>query len=82
VGTALANSRPYRVPAACICTPAGLVSIFHPEPDTEPSVTWIIEGPRDALELLLPGLIHRRDPVVRGLVQLAVLSQRRPRRRR
>lgn len=70
------------VPAAHICTPAGLVEVFNPEKDLEhPAVTWIVQGPRDAMKLLLPGLITVKGPVVRSLVQLVVIAQRRPRSR-
>jgi len=67
---------------ACICTPAGCIEIFNPEPDLHPVVHWLVQGPRPALELLLPGLIRLKAPVVRSIVQLAVINQRRPRRRR
>lgn len=72
--------RAYREPAAYICTPAGCVEIFNPEQDEHPVVHWLVQGPRAALELLLPGLIHLKGPVLRGIVQLAVINQRRPRR--
>ena len=74
--------RAYREPVACICTPAGCIEIFNPEPDLHPVVHWLVQGPRPALELLLPGLIRLKAPVVRSIVQLAVINQRRPRRRR
>ena len=74
------RSRAYREPAACICTSAGCVEIFNPEPDLHPVVHLLVQGPRPALELLLPGLIHVKAPVVRGIVQVAVISQRRPKR--
>jgi hypothetical protein len=67
------------VPVAHICTPAGLVSVFNPEKDLlNPTVCWIVQGPRDAMTLLLPGLITAKSPVVRGLIQLVVVAQRCP----
>ena len=75
------HRRRTKVPVAHSCTPAGLVAVFNPERDLEhPTVPWIEQGPRDAMRLILPGLIHLKGPVVRVLVQLAVVAQRHPSR--
>jgi hypothetical protein len=65
-------------PSAVITTADGDVQVFDPGQDTDHSVAWVVQGPRDALTLLLPGLITVKSPVVRCLVQLVVVAQRRP----
>jgi len=68
-------------PVATITTSAGAVAILSPVQDTDHSVAWVVQGPRSALTLLLPGLIHETAPTVRCLVQFVVVGQHRPRRR-
>jgi len=68
-------------PSAVITTAAGEVQVFNPGQDTDHSASWIVQGPGDAMKLLLPGLIHETAPVVRCLVQVVVVGQRRPRSR-
>ena len=69
-------------PSAVITTADGDVLVFNPSQDTDHSVAWVVQGPGDALTLLLPGLITMKSPVVRCIVQLVVVAQRRPHRRR
>lgn len=77
----MSSARVFR-PVAVIVTAAGPVQLDLPDHPERRAVAWIIQGGARALRLLLPGLIRRRHGVVRALIQIEVIAERRPRPRR